>query len=68
MCNLSEGIEQRGIEKGIQQGMKEGIQQGIRTGYQSLYQLMQAKAITLDQALDAVNNKDDFKEWLSLQK
>ena len=64
MCNLSEGIEQRGIEKGIQQG----IQQGILTGYQSLHHLMQAKAITLDQALDAVKNKDDFKKWLSLQK
>ena len=32
MCNLSEGIEQRGIEKGIQQGIKEGIQQGIQQG------------------------------------
>ena len=32
MCNLSEGIEQRGIEKGIQQGIKEGIQQGIEQG------------------------------------
>lgn len=29
---------------------------------------MQAKAITRDQALDDVENKDDFKKWLSLQK
>ena len=64
MCNLSEGIEQKGIEKGIQQG----IQQGILAGYQSLHHLMQAKAITRDQSLDDVENKDDFKKWLSLQK
>ena len=63
MCNLSEGIEQKGIEKGIQQG----IQQGILAGYQSLHHLMQAKAITRDQALDDVENKDEFQKWLSLQ-
>ena len=60
MCNLSEGIEQRGIEK--------GIQQGLISGYQSLYYLLQTKAITLNQALESVESKDDFKKWLSLQK
>lgn len=25
MCNLSEGIEERGIEKGIKQGIEKGI-------------------------------------------
>lgn len=64
MCNLSEGIEQRGIEKGIQQG----LQQGIISGYQSLYHLLQTKAITLNQALESVENIDDFKKWLSSQK
>lgn len=68
MCNLSEGIEQRGIEKGIQQGLQQGIQQGIISGYQSLYHLLQTKAITLNQALESVENKDDFKKWLSSQK
>ena len=28
MCNLSEGIEQRGIEKGRQQGIEQGIEKG----------------------------------------
>lgn len=68
MCNLSEGIEQRGIEKGIQQGLQQGLQQGIISGYQSLYHLLQTKAITLNQALESVENKDDFKKWLSSQK
>ena len=30
MCNLSQGIEQKGIEKGIQKGIQEGIQEGIK--------------------------------------
>ena len=29
MCNLSEGIEERGIEKGIKQGIEKGIEKGI---------------------------------------
>ena len=60
MCNLSEGIEQKGIEK--------GIQKGIISGYQSLYRLMQKSVITLAQALDAVENKEDFQKWLKTQK
>lgn len=56
MCNLSEGIEQKGIQK------------GIISGYQSLYRLMQKSVITLAQALDAVENKEDFQKWLKTQK
>ena len=29
MCNLSDGVEQKGIEKGIEKGIKIGIEQGI---------------------------------------
>ena len=28
MCNLSKGIEDRGIQKGIQEGIQKGIQKG----------------------------------------
>ena len=28
MCNLSEGVEQKGIEKGLQQGRQEGLLEG----------------------------------------
>ena len=47
---------------------EEGIQNGIITGYQSLYRLMQKSVITLAQALDAVENKEDFQKWLETQK
>lgn len=32
MCNLSEGIEEKGIAKGIEKGIKEGIAKGIVQG------------------------------------
>ena len=32
MCNLSEAIEERGIEQGIEQGIERGIEQGIERG------------------------------------
>ncbi len=32
MCNLSKGIEDRGIQKGIQEGIQKGIQEGIQKG------------------------------------
>ena len=31
MCNLSDGIEERGIEKGIKKGMERGIAEGEAT-------------------------------------
>ena len=32
MCNLSAGIEKKGVQKGIKQGIKQGIEQGIDKG------------------------------------
>ena len=32
MCNLSEGIEQKGIEKGLEEGRKEGREEGRKQG------------------------------------
>lgn len=34
MCNLSEGIERKGIRKGMKWGMRKGIRRGIRKGMQ----------------------------------
>ena len=30
MCNLADGIEQKGIEQGIERGIEQGIEQGIK--------------------------------------
>ena len=31
MCNLSKGIEERGVQKGIQQGMQQGITKLVKS-------------------------------------
>ena len=51
-----------------EEGVQKGMQKGIITGYQSLYRLMQKSVITLAQALDAVENKEDFQKWLETEK
>ena len=40
MCNLSEGVEQRGIERGLQQGLQQGRQEGRQEG--KIYGLIEA--------------------------
>ena len=32
MCNFSDFIEQRGIEKGLEQGMEKGLKKGLLQG------------------------------------
>ena len=32
MCNLSEGVLERGIQRGIEQGIEQGVKQGIQQG------------------------------------
>ena len=34
MCNLSENILERGLEKGMQEGLEKGMQEGIEKGMQ----------------------------------
>ena len=46
MCNLSDIIEERGIQKGIQIGIQEGIQQGR---LETIYELVQSGEFTLEQ-------------------
>ncbi len=47
---------------------EEGEQKGIIAGYKSLYRLIQKSTITIAQALDSVENKEDFQKWLKTQK
>ena len=51
MCNLSEGVEQKGIEKGIAKGRTYGIVEGIAT---SIRNLMESMGWSIEQAMDAL--------------
>lgn len=51
MCNLSEAIEERGIEQGIERGIEQGIEQGIERGVEqgkiiATYDFIQSGMIT----------------------
>ena len=50
MCNLSDYIEEKGIQKGIEQG----IEQGLRQGLTALSSLVQQGIITAEKAAGEV--------------
>ena len=59
MCNLSKGVEERGIAKGMEQGMKKGMEKGMEKGLEkgiltSLRGLMASMGLSVDQALSAL--------------
>lgn len=59
MCNLSEHIEERGVQKGLEQGIEKGIEQGIEKGIelgeqrgmlQTLFSLIEDRVLPLETA------------------
>ena len=64
MCNLSEGVENRGIEKGMAKGRAEGVMD-------SLHNLMDSMNWTIEQAMSALKISDEdrqkYQELLSKQ-
>ena len=75
MCNLSKGIEDRGIEKGIEQGIEKGIEQGIEQGIEkgiekgilsSIKNLMESMSWSPEQAMDALKlSADERGKYIS---
>ena len=74
MCNLSEGIEERGIMKGLKQGMTQGLQQGIEQGIsqgkaeerinttlQHVKNLMLATNTSAENAMDLLDVEADIR-------
>ena len=51
VCNLSEGVMKRGVEKGLQQGVERGRAEGRA---ESIRSLMESMGLTLEQAMDAL--------------
>ena len=67
MCNLSKGVENRGIRKGIRIGMDQGITQGIAQGHEeerlnSIRSLMETLNLTIDQAMQALKISGSERE------
>ena len=67
MCNLSEGIEQRGIQKGIQKGRLEGRLEGqLETRQESIQNLMKNLKLSIEQAMAALGIPET--EWETYRK
>ena len=67
MCNLSQAVEQRGIEKGIEKGIERGIEKGTMI---TLNSLVQKGILTKEQAADeaklTVQEYERIKEELGI--
>ena len=66
MCNLSERVEQKGIEKGIAKGRTYGIVEGIAT---SIRNLMESMGWSIEQAMDALQiSTEERNGYLNMLK
>jgi len=68
MCNLSEGVERRGIQKGLQQGLQQGIQQGLQQGIQRGIQ-QGIRAMVIDNIEEGVSREkicEKLCHWFEL--
>ena len=73
MCNISDGVEARGIAKGIAKGMAQGMAQGIESNtINSIKNLMKNLRFTAEQAMAALNvpepEYDKYKILLNKSK
>ena len=62
MCNLSKGVEEKGIQKGIKKGIQKGIEQGIEKGILlSIRNLMETMGWSVEQAMEVLKIPEEEK-------
>ena len=62
MCNLSKGVEEKGIQKGIEKGIQKGIEQGIEKGILlSIRNLMETMGWSVEQAMEGLKIPEEEK-------
>ena len=55
MCNLSKGVEERGIARGLERGLAQGLERGLETGtLNAIRNLMETMKLTAEQAMEAL--------------
>ena len=66
MCNLSQGVENRGIEKGLKQGLEQGFENGLLV---SVKNLMGSMGWSADEAMKALRiPESDRQSYLAKLK
>ena len=70
MCNLSKGVENRGIRKGIIQGREEGRKEGREEEkLNSIRNVMETLGLTMEQAMQALKiPKSEQEKYAHLLK
>ena len=67
MCNLSDGVEQKGIEKGIKQGIQQGLKQGQDSALlDSIQNLMKNLKFSAIQAMDVLDIPEEKRHEYSI--
>ena len=67
MCNLSDYVEelgiQKGLERGLEQGLERGLEQGLEQGKERLLRLQiekkLAKGLSLSEIAEALEEKEE---------
>ena len=57
MCNLGEGIEEKGIAIGREKGREEGREEGSKEGETSLILIMHKNGLSAEQIASATDKK-----------
>ena len=66
MCNLSQGILERGIEQGIERGIERGIEQGERNAQRKVVlNLARRGMLTADIAEAVMVSEQQSREWIA---
>lgn len=66
MCNLSKGVEERGLQKGLQRGIQKGIQTAT---FQAIQSLMESMQFSIEQAMTALKIPEEEKpKYISMFK
>ncbi len=64
MCNISEGIEERGIKRGIRIGVRQGIRQVMCENIKSV---MESLDVPIERAMDILKiSEDERDEYIKL--
>ena len=62
MCNLSDVVEERGIEQGMERGIKQGMERGIERGITGLVEVLREMGIPREAIVEKIMKKFSLTE------
>ena len=62
MCNLSDVVEERGIEQGMERGIKQGMERGIERGITGLVEVLREMGTPSELIIEKIMKKFSLTE------